>query len=336
MKNVAILGASGFVGHEIVKICLKHPYIKIEALSANKSAGEIFQIQDSTGMQAPLKYTKYEDINFSSIDHVFNCLPNESLHKKNDLLKSDISIIDLSVDFRLDDKNEYVNWYGFEHDNMDVNNQFLYGLSEFKREEIRKSRRIANPGCYATSILIPLIELIKHNAIKTDDIVIDSKSGYSGAGKTKGKEELIREVKENITTYGIGDHKHIAEINQELTKINNVVTKVFFAANILPVERGILSNIYIDTNGTSQKEIYNILHERFKEEYFIQLLPMNEIPSTKDVVSTNNLVIGLKKGYKENKLCIVSALDNLLKGAAGQAIQNFNLMYDYDEILGLV
>ena len=143
-------------------------------------------------------------------------------------------------------------------------------------------------------------------------------------------------MNENIRTYGIGDHKHIAEINQELTKIKNTNTEVFFAANVLPVERGILSNIYIDTNDTSQNEIYNILQNRFKDENFVHILPMNEIPSSKEVVGTNNLVIGLKKGYKENKLCIVSALDNLLKGAAGQAVQNFNLMNDYDEILGLV
>ena len=336
MKNVAILGASGYVGHEIIKICLKHPHIHIEALSANKSAGEKVQNQDSNDLLAPLKYKKYEDINFSHIDLIFNCLPNESLHKKSDLLKLDISIIDLSVDFRLDDINEYKNWYGFEHINMKVNKEFQYGLTEFNRDKIRKSKHIANPGCYATSILIPLIELIKKNAIKTDDIIIDSKSGYSGAGKTKGKAELISEVNENIRTYGIGDHKHIAEINQELTKIKNTNTEVFFAANVLPVERGILSNIYIDTNDTSQNEVYNILQNRFKDENFVHILPMNEIPSSKEVVGTNNLVIGLKKGYKENKLCIVSALDNLLKGAAGQAVQNFNLMNDYDEILGLV
>ena len=336
MKNVAILGASGFVGHEIIKICSRHPHIQIEALSANKSAGEKVQVQDSAVTKVPLEYKRYEDINFSNIDYIFNCLPNENLHKKSDLFKSKINIIDLSVDFRLDGKDEYKNWYGFEHSNIQVNNEFQYGLTEFYRDKIKKTKHIANPGCYATSILIPLLELIKHNAIKTDDIVIDSKSGYSGAGKTKIKEELIREVNENIRTYGIGDHKHIAEINQELTKAKNIQTEVFFAANILPVERGILSNIYIDTNGTSQNEIYDILQKRFKHENFVHLLPMNEIPSTNDVVNTNNLVIGLKKGYKENKLCIVSVLDNLLKGAAGQAIQNFNLMNDYDEILGLI
>ena len=167
------------------------------------------------------------------------------------------------------------------------------------------------------------------------NIIIDSKSGYSGAGKTKGKKELIKEVNENIRTYGIGDHKHIAEINQELSKIKNIQTEVFFAANILPVERGILSNIYIDANEVSQNDIYDILQKRFNDEHFIQLLPMNEIPSSREVVCTNNLVIGLKKGYKENKLCIVSVLDNLVKGAAGQAIQNMNLLYGFKEDLSL-
>ncbi len=336
MKNVAILGASGFVGHEIIQICLRHPHIRIEALSANRSAGDKVQIQNSNNLQTSLEYKKYEEINFSCIDYVFNCLPNENIHKHTDLLKSDIRIIDLSVDFRLDDKSEYKNWYGFEHNNTGMINEFQYGLTEFNRDEIRKSKHIANPGCYATSVLIPLIELIEQNAIKINDIVIDSKSGYSGAGKTKAKDKLLKEVTENIRTYGVGDHKHIAEINQELTKVKKTLTEVFFAANILPVERGILSNIYIDSNSASLNEIYDILRIRFKDEKFIHLLQINEIPSTRDVVNTNNLVIGLKKGYKENKFCIVSVLDNLLKGAAGQAVQNFNLMNDYDETLGLI
>ena len=335
-KNVAILGASGYVGHEILKICSKHPHIKIEAISANKSIGDIIHIEDSMGNKTSLKYSKYEDINFGNIEFVFNCLPNESLHKKSDLLNSDINIIDLSIDFRLDKEKEYMKWYNFKHSNLNINNEFQYGLTEFYRNKIKKSKHIANPGCYATSVLIPLFELIKNDVVCSDDIVIDSKSGYSGAGKTKGKDELIKEVNENIRTYGVGDHKHIAEINQELSKIKKFSTEVFFSANILPVERGILSNIYIDMKSTTQEEIYNILKKRFNDEKFIHLLPINEIPSTKDVVNTNNLVIGLKKGYKENKLCIVSAIDNLLKGAAGQAVQNFNLMNDYEEQVGLL
>ena len=158
-------------------MCIRDsPYIQIEALSANKSAGEKVQIQELTSAQVPLKYKRYEDINFSNIDYVFNCLPNESLHEKNDLFKSNINVIDLSVDFRLDNKNEYENWYGFKHGNFELNNEFQYGLTEFNRDKIKKCKHIANPGCYATSILIPLIELIKQNANKTEDIVVDSKS----------------------------------------------------------------------------------------------------------------------------------------------------------------
>ena len=204
------------------------------------------------------------------------------------------------------------------------------------RDSIKESKHVANPGCYATSVLVPLIELVSKDAIEQDDIIIDAKSGYSGAGKTKSKYELINEVSENIATYGVGDHKHIAEINQELSKNTKNKVEVFFAANLIPVERGILINIYVNLNNKTLNELYEILVERFKEEKFIEVLPIGDIPKTKDVVGTNNLVIGLKKGYKENKICIVSALDNLLKGAAGQAIQNFNVMNDFDEGEGIL
>jgi N-acetyl-gamma-glutamyl-phosphate reductase len=173
--------------------------------------------------------------------------------------------------------------------------------------------------------------------IKTSNIIVDSKSGYSGAGKTKDKEQLLKEVYENIKTYGVGDHKHIAEINQELTLFNEGEdVEIFFSANLIPVERGILSNIYINPIGVSAEEIHQILFNKFQDESFINILPLNEIPNTKEVVGTNNLIIGVKKGYKDDTICIVSVLDNLVKGAAGQAMQNFNLMNKIDEETTLI
>ena len=333
MKNVVILGASGFVGYELYKMCKAHPNIYLSALSANKSAGELV---DNEELLQSLRYQTIENIDFDNIDFIFNCLPNMQMHKLIHNLNKNIRIIDLSIDFRLDEKKEYKNWYNFDHESFELNENFQFGLTEFNRESIKKSKHVANPGCYATSVLVPLIELVSKDAIEQDDIIIDSKSGYSGAGKTKPKHELIKEVSENISTYGVGDHKHIAEINQELSKNTKNKVEVFFAANLIPVERGILSNIYVDLNNNTLNELHEILVERFKEEKFIEVLPIGDIPKTKDVVGTNNLVIGLKKGYKENKICIVSALDNLLKGAAGQAIQNFNVMNDFGEDEGIL
>ena len=210
MKNVVILGASGFVGHELYNMCKAHPNINLSALSANKSAGELV---DDKELGQSLRYQTIENIDFDNVDFIFNCLPNMQMHKLIHNLNKNIRIIDLSIDFRLDEKKEYKNWYNFDHESFELNENFQFGLTEFNRESIKKSKHVANPGCYATSVLVPLIELVSKDAIEQDDIIIDAKSGYSGAGKTKPKHELIKEVSENIATYGVGDHKHLSLIH---------------------------------------------------------------------------------------------------------------------------
>ena len=338
MKNIVILGASGFVGNELINMCVSHPEINIVGLSANTSAGEKINFDHIKKQnQTELYYQKIDEIDFSNVDFVFNCLPNEKLHKIIKKFPSNIKVIDLSIDFRLNAEQDYLDWYNFEHNNLELVEDFTYGLTELNRSQIKNSKHVANPGCYATSVLIPLTILVQEQAIRTDNIIIDAKSGYSGAGKTKDKEQLLKEVYENIKTYGVGDHKHIAEINQELTIHNkNEKVEVFFSANLIPVERGILSNIYINPINLSAEEIHAILSDRFKDEIFIEILPLNEIPTTKDVLGTNKLIIGVKKGYKNDIICIVSVLDNLVKGAAGQAMQNFNSMNMINEETALI
>ena len=338
MKNIIILGASGFVGNELITMCFNHPEINIIGLSANESAGEKinFEVLNKKNL-VELKYEKIDAIDFSKVDFIFNCLPNHNLHKLIGQFLENIRIIDLSADFRLKKNEDYLNWYQFKHQNIEKINDFQYGLTEFNRKAIKNSKHIANPGCYATSVLMPLSALIQNNLIETNNIIVDAKSGYSGAGKLKNKDQLLKEVNENIKSYGVGDHRHIAEINQELTDMNEgIKVNIFFSANLIPVERGILSNIYFHPKGVSAEKIYDTLSKRFEDEQFISVLPINEIPVTKDVVGTNNLIIGLKKGYKDDIVCIVSVLDNLVKGAAGQAMQNFNVMNGEDEKLSLI
>ena len=333
--NIAILGASGFVGGELIKLCANHRHINIKSLSANSLAGHDAKIKNKD--ISHLKYQLIEDIDFKNIDFIFNCLPNKKMHLLIKNLPSNIRIIDLSADFRLDEVKDYETWYNFIHNSGNKIKEFTYGLSELNRNKIKDSKNISNPGCYATSVLVPLLPLIKNNLIKVENIIIDAKSGYSGAGKTTKTKDLLKEVKENIKTYGVGDHSHISEINQEMTKLNsNKLIEVFFSANLIPVERGILSNIYISPReNVDFDDLYNCLDVQFKNEIFVSLLPENEIPVTKDVVNTNKIIIGLKKGYKSNVFCIVSVLDNLVKGAAGQAMQNFNIMNNFNEGLGI-
>ena len=336
MKNIVIYGASGYVGHELLKLCVNHPEINISGLSANSSVGQDIDFELKNNRKTKIKFEKFENIDLSNVDFVFNCLPNDQMHKFINNIDTKIRIIDLSIDFRLNDVTDYKKWYEFDHDCNSKLNEFHYGLTEFNRDKIKYSKHIANPGCYATSVLTPLLALAETNLIDFKNIIVDAKSGYSGAGKTKTKQSLIKEVIENIKSYGIGDHKHIAEINQELSKFSlGENYEIFFSANLIPVERGILSNIYLNCNDNNIDDIYKTIKNRFSEEEFIKVLEMNQIPETKDVINTNNLLIGIKKGYKSDMICIVSVIDNLLKGAAGQAMQNFNVMNGFTENLGI-
>ena len=336
MKNIVIYGASGYVGQELLKLCANHPEINISGLSANSSVGQDIDFELKDNRKTKIKYEKFENIDLSNVDFIFNCLPNGQMHKAINNIDTGIRIIDLSIDFRLSNLSDYKSWYEIDHESNGEIVNFHYGLTEFNRDKIKTSKHIANPGCYATSVLIPLLALAETNLIDFKNIIVDAKSGYSGAGKTKTKQSLVDEVNENIKSYGIGDHKHIAEINQELSKFSSGGNcEIFFSANLIPVERGILSNIYLKCSDDNIDGIYKTVKDRFSEEQFIKVLDMNQIPETKDVINTNNLLIGIKKGYKSNMICIVSVIDNLLKGAAGQAMQNFNVMNGFTENLGI-
>ena len=336
MKNIVIYGASGYVGQELLKLCANHPEVNISGLSANSSVGQDIDFELKDRRKTKIKFEKFEDIDLSNVDFIFNCLPNGQMHKVINNIDTNIRIIDLSIDFRLNNLSDYKRWYEFDHESNSEIIKFHYGLTEFNRDKIKISKHIANPGCYATSVLTPLLALAETNLIDFKNIIVDAKSGYSGAGKTKTKQSLIDEVNENIKSYGIGDHKHIAEINQELSKFSlDGNCEIFFSANLIPVERGILSNIYLKCSDYKIDDIYKTIKNRFSEEEFIKVLNMNQIPETKDVINTNNLLIGIKKGYKSNMICIVSVIDNLLKGAAGQAMQNFNVMNGFAENLGI-
>ena len=334
--NISILGASGYVGSEMIHLCLKHPNIKIQSLSANETAGEhVSKAIPGLRDTLDLKFSKLDEMNFTNIDFIFSCLPHAELQASLHKIPETVKIIDLSADFRLKKSDDYEKWYDFKHTHPDRLSEFVYGLTEFNRDKIRSAKYIANPGCYPTSILIPLIPLLKNKVINNNNIIIDAKSGYSGAGKSKKTENIFAEVNENIKSYGIGDHRHIAEINQELSIVSGDAINVFFSANLIPVNRGILSNIYLTIDANKQNEIYDCLEKSFVNENFISLLPLNEVPATREVVGSNRVSIGVKRGYKDDLLCIVSVIDNLLKGAAGQAMQNFNLMNEFNETTAL-
>ena len=245
-----------------------------------------------------------------------------------------IPIIDLSGDFRLEDKMIYEDFYNIKHKNFNLKKKFVYGLSEVYRNQISKAKYICNPGCYPTSILIPLIPLLKEKVIKSGHIIIDSKSGVSGAGKKLVETNLFSELNNNFYSYSVEKHKHFPEINQELMKINKKVSFTFIP-HLLPVFSGLQSNIYIDYDGDKIKDIQNVLLNYYSKEPFVKL-NFKDPEKLSNVQGTNNISINVFSDYEKKRIMIISCLDNLIKGAAGQAIQNMNIMFNFRETEALL
>ena len=334
--NVCIFGVSGYTGSKLLYYLDKHKQIKIHGVFGNSTAGKkLGDLFENLNKSNKIKISNYEDFDFSKTDLIFSCLPNGKLQKeiiKN--LNPKISIIDLSGDFRLKSKLEYQKFYNIPHRSHPFKEKFCYGLSEVYRRKINKSKFISNPGCYPTSILIPLIPLIKEKKLRIQDIIIDSKSGISGAGKQPRVQNLFSEISGNFFSYGIESHKHYPEINQEIRLINKKVSFTF-VPHVLPIISGIQSTIYLEKK-FDEKEYYKAIKNFYVDEPFIKIYSGNKIPKVRDVQNTNNLAINLFSDYSKRKIVIVSCIDNLVKGAAGQAIQNMNIMFDFEETESLI
>jgi len=338
--RVAILGASGYTGIELIRLLLNHPAVEICELIANSNADqEIHELYDHlTNFDLP-KLKKIDNTDFSKIDVVFGCLPHSKSQQifKNilsDKNNSHLTIIDLSADFRYDDPLNYQKWYDHQHLALELQKQAVYGLSEINRSKIKKAKIIACPGCYPTSALLPLIPLLKNNLISTKNIIIDSKSGVSGAGRNLKTANLFCEINNSIKAYSIGKHRHIGEIEQELSKAVNHNINIEFTPHLLPVNRGIISTIYCKTNDKINiDDIKNCLSTTYNDEYFVKLVD-HEI-ALHNVVGSNFSLIAVNQGNNPNTIIITCVLDNLCKGASGQAIQNMNIIFNLDEKLGL-
>ena len=336
--NIAVAGATGYVGIELVKILLKHSKARILYLCANKTAGKSMKtyIKNTNIKQLP-KITKIKNVIWNKINVLFTALPNGEAQKISRDLPDHVRLIDLSGDFRLENYKEYEKWYGVKHQSINNIKNSTYAVTEFSRNNLRKSKIISCPGCYPTSIQIPLIPLLKKRMINIKNIIIDSKSGYSGAGKGIKNKFKHKYLFNSVSAYGVGNHKHMAEIDQELSKVSNKKIKVFFTPHLIPMFRGILSTIYLETNGNyTAKKIYKFLKKYHEKNYFVKVLKFNKPIGTGDVINTNYCNISVCKSRERNKIIIISAIDNLIKGASGQAVQNMNVAYNIKESMGLI
>lgn len=340
--KIGVLGASGYTGSELVRMLLRHPRAEIVLLTAERSAGkpmrEVFP-QFSPFELPTLVALEGLDWAALNLDLVFCALPHATTQKvlKELLTKApNTKVVDLSADFRLADTAAYAKWYGHEHHATELQKEAVYGLSEIHRRDIKKARLVANPGCYTTCAQLPLIPLIKNKAIDLDEIVVDAKSGMTGAGRAAKEAMLFSEVSEGFNAYGVGHHRHMAELDQEFSLAAGRPVTVTFTPHLVPMNRGIFSTIYVrGKRGRTPQELHEILLKFYAKEPFVHLLPYGELPHSRHVRGSNMTFIGVTKDRIEGRAIIVSTLDNLVKGASGQAIQNMNLVMGYPETMGI-
>jgi N-acetyl-gamma-glutamyl-phosphate reductase len=339
--KIGIFGASGYTGAELVRLLLRHPRAEISLLTADRRAGkpmaEVFP-QFAPYHLPTLAALDAVDRKALKLDLVFCALPHGTTQKViQDLFARlpAIKVVDLSADFRLADVSAYQRWYGHPHAAPELQKKAVYGLTEIYRAQIKKAQLIANPGCYTSSAELALIPLLKAGAIDPDEIVIDAKSGMTGAGRAAKEEMLFSEVSEGFHAYGVGHHRHMAELDQEFSLAAGREVIASFTPHLVPMNRGILSTIYVRGLKATPQDLHALLLKSYAKEPFVHVLPFGAIPQTRHVRGSNMTFLGVAADRVAGRAIIGSALDNLVKGASGQAVQNMNLMLGFPETTGL-
>ena len=338
MKKVAIIGASGYTGIELMRLAAQHPRAELVAVSSEQFAGkrvaEVFPFL--AGKVNLTFYSLSQHEGHADADFVFVALPHQmAMGVVPGLKQQGVRVVDLSADFRLRDPSLYEQWYK-KHSAPELLAEAVYGLTEMYRETIQEAGLVANPGCYPTAALLSLIPLVKHGVIEVDSIIIDAKSGVSGAGRGAVLTSLFAEVNEGVKAYKVGTHQHTPEIEQELGFIAQKQVNLLFTPHLIPMNRGILSTSYATCAGkVTQEDVFNCYRTFYREDIFVRICPPGTFPSTHQVRGSNFCDIGFTVDARTNRLIIIAALDNLLKGGAGQAIQNMNIMAGFEEDAGI-
>ena len=336
--KIGIIGATGYTGVELLRLLLHHPEVEVTALTSQKYAGvQIGQVFPSLTkhLQVKCEELSVEEIS-KKTDFVFTALPHKTAMETVPLFyRMGKRVVDLSADFRLKDPEVYERWYQ-KHTAPDLLSESVYGLPELHRDKIRSAKIVGNPGCYPTGALIGLIPLIKKGFVTSEGIVVDSKSGVSGAGRDVVLESLFCEVNEGVKAYKIFAHRHTPEIEQELSLLSQKKIAVAFVPHLIPMDRGILTTLYVQlTKKMKTEELLNAFQECYEGEPFVRIYPKGKLPNTKDVRGSNFCDIGAVVSEADGRAVVVTAIDNLVKGASGEAIQNMNIMLGYPETMGL-
>ncbi|MEM9707418.1 MAG: N-acetyl-gamma-glutamyl-phosphate reductase [Pseudomonadota bacterium] len=330
---IAILGASGYTGAELIRFISGHPELEIRALTADRKAGQpmgaVFPHLAHLDLP-PLE--RIEDLDLSAFDLVFTALPHGVTQDLAKTLPKDLKLVDLSADFRLRDGSAYEKWYGAPHKALDLQPEAAYGLPEIYRDSIAAARITANTGCHVVTGLLPLIPLLEAGSVATDGIIIDTKTGVSGAGRALREGSLFSEVNDGVAAYGLAHHRHMGEFDQELSRAAGERVTASFTPHLIPMDRGLMATIY----GSGDAETaHAVLSNRYGDEPFVQVLPLGEVPSVKSVRGSNLCRIGVVADRTPGRVILVSVTDNLVKGASGQAVQNANVMLGLEETMCL-
>jgi N-acetyl-gamma-glutamyl-phosphate reductase len=340
--KVAIVGASGYSGEELVKLLLRHPLVELAAVTSRQYAGQsIAQVFPKHGNDPRAKALRFSEpkaeLLAKSADIVFLALPHGvAAEFAVPLLDLGCQVIDLSADFRLKSPTVYKEFYGHDHPASHLLEKSVYGLPELYRAEIKTASLIASPGCYPTSILIPLLPLLKAGLAQSDGIIADSLSGVSGAGRKLEADYLFVECNESVRPYGIPKHRHLSEIEEQLSVAAKKPVVIQFTPHLIPINRGILTTLYLTPGGgVGEAEIAGCFRKAYGNEPFVRLLDGKALPDTKNVADTNVIEIAWKLDARTGRLIVMSALDNLVKGASGQAVQSMNILRGFTETAGL-
>ncbi|MEX0697067.1 MAG: N-acetyl-gamma-glutamyl-phosphate reductase [Dongiaceae bacterium] len=335
--RVGILGASGYTGAELVRLLARHPQVEIRLLTADRQAGRpLAEVFPHLGGVTLPTLVRIEEAAWDGLDLVFCALPHGTTQEVVAALPAHLKVVDLSADFRLADADAYRTWYGHPHRAPALQREAVYGLTELKRRRIAAARLVANPGCYPTSAQLPLVPLLEAGEIAAEDIIIDAKSGVTGAGREAKQANLFAEVSEGVQAYGIAGHRHVPEIEQGLSEAAGRPIVVNFTPHLLPMSRGILASIYVRlADGAAPEDLRRTLRRRYEGEPFVRVLPEGQAPATRHVRGANHCLIGVFADRVPGRAILLSVIDNLVKGASGQAVQNMNVMAGLPETAGL-
>ncbi|MBT3827222.1 MAG: N-acetyl-gamma-glutamyl-phosphate reductase [Nitrosomonadales bacterium] len=333
--RVSIFGGTGYTGVELIRLLLSHPYVEIYQITSRKDKGKrVDEIYPSFRGILDNLFVSPEDADLKNVDLVFFATPNGiAMNYADDLISKGKKVIDLAADFRIKDKSVWEKWYGMRHKSPNLIDEAVYGLPEINRDSIKKSQLIANPGCYPTAIQLALIPLLEKKLINPSNIIADAKSGISGAGKNPELKLLMSEAEEDFKAYGIGGHRHLPEIEENLTKVCGENVTLTFVPHLVPMVRGIFATLYVEC--IKDFKAQDIFNSFYVNEPFVDIMNADVCPNTKSVRASNFCRISFHKEENSNRLIIFSVIDNLMKGAAGQAIQNMNIMMDYPETSGI-